>query len=293
MKKKTIFSGTATALITPFKHGKIDYSALGTIIEMQISSKIDALVIGGTTGEGAVLSDYERDKLFSFCAEKIDGRVPLILGTGSNDTKRALKYTKRAESYGADAALIVTPYYNKGTDEGLVLHYQKIANFTDLPIILYNVPSRTGVNLPIQAIEKLSNEENIYAIKEASDSTDRLTELSLLSDKITLYSGNDTQIYATLSIGGMGVISVLSNAVPREVLAVTNAFWRGDSDGALELQGKLLCRAKALFSETNPTPIKYVMHLMGYCTPDMRLPLYVPNEKNRRILEELFKVQKN
>ena len=291
MKKKTIFSGTATALITPFKYGKIDYSALGTIIEMQISSKIDALVIGGTTGEGAVLSDYERDKLFSFCSEKTDGRVPLIFGTGSNDTKRAIKYTKRAQNYDANAALIVTPYYNKGTDKGLLLHYQKIANTTDLPIILYNVPSRTGVNLPISVVDKLAEEENICAIKEASDSADRLTELSLLSNKITLYSGNDTQIYATLSVGGMGVISVLSNAIPCEVLALTNAFWRGDTDSALKIQGELLHRAKSLFSETNPAPIKYVMHLLGYCTPDMRLPLYVPAEKNKRSLEELFKVQ--
>ncbi len=289
MKKQRIFSGVATALITPFKQGKIDYSALKEIIEMQISARIDALVIGGTTGECATLSDYEKDKMYSFCAERINGRVPLIFGTGSNDTKKAVKYTKRARELGANAALSVTPYYNKGTEKGIVLHYQKIANCSDLPIILYNVPSRTGVNLSIRSIETLSNEENIIAIKEASDSIDRLSELSLLSDRLTLYAGNDTQIYAALSLGGMGAISVLSNAFPLEALGITNAFWRGDCDTSLHLQRKLLSRAKSLFTETNPTPIKYVMSKMGFCSAEVRLPLSEATEATKAILEEEFR----
>lgn len=289
MKKKTIFSGTATALITPFKHGKIDYAALGRILEFQISAGIDALVIGGTTGEAATLSDYERDKLYSFSAEVINQRVPLILGVGSNDTKRAVKYAKRAKMHGADAMLAVTPYYNKGTEDGIVFHYQKLANSTDLPTILYNVPSRTGVNLSFEAVRLLSEEENISAIKEASDSSDRLVELSALSDKITVYAGNDTQIYTSLSLGGMGVISVLSNVCPCEVLAITNAFWRGDTETSLVLQRKALRKIQALFLETNPAPIKYAMHLLGHCAPDVRLPLYLPNEATRVILNEEFK----
>lgn len=288
MKKQRIFSGVATALITPFKHGKIDYPALEKIIEMQISSRIDALVIGGTTGECATLSDYERDKMYNFCSEKVNGRTRLIFGTGSNDTKKAVKYTKHAEKYGADAVLVVTPYYNKGTEDGVVLHYQKIANQTNLPIILYNVPSRTSVNLSISSMYKLAKEENICAIKEASDSSDRLLELSALSDSITLYSGSDTQIYTTLSLGGMGVISVLSNAMPCEVSEITNAFWRGENEASLKLQGKLSDKIKALFLETNPSPIKYAMHLMGYCEPDVRLPLSIPNDKTKKILEREF-----
>ena len=288
MKKKTIFSGVATALITPFKHGKIDYASLGRIIEFQIESGVDALVIGGTTGEAATLSDYERDKLYSFSSEIINHRVPLILGVGSNDTKKAVKYVKKAKEHGTDAALAVTPYYNKGTDNGIIAHYQKIANATDLPIILYNVPSRTGVNLSINAVDKLADEENICAIKEASDSSDRLVELSKLSDRITLYSGNDTQIYTALSLGGMGVISVLSNVHPCEVLNITNAFWRGDTELSLNLQRKILESVKALFTETNPTPIKYAMHQAGYCEPDVRLPLSLPTEKTKAIVKSFF-----
>ena len=288
MKKKMIFSGTATALITPFKHGKIDYDALRKIIEWQIQSGLDALVIGGTTGEAATLSDYERDKLYSFSAETVNRRVPLIFGTGSNDTKRAVRYTKRAKELGADAALSVTPYYNKGTEGGLLLHYQKIANSTDLPTILYNVPSRTGVNLSISNIEKLCAEENIVAIKEASDSLDRLLELSKLAKELTLYSGNDTQIYATLSLGGMGVISVLSNVCPCEVLDITNAFWRGDAETSIALQRKISHKAHALFLETNPSPIKHAMSLLGYCSDEVRLPLYKPSKSTRQAIEKAF-----
>ena len=292
MKKKTIFSGAATALVTPFKNGKIDYMALKKIIEFQIQSSIDALVIGGTTGEASTLSDYERDKLYSFSAEAVNHRVPLIFGIGSNDTKRAIKYAKRAKDFGADALLSVTPYYNKGTQDGIVFHYQRIANSTDLPTIIYNVPSRTSVNLSIDAIGKLSEEDNICAIKEASDSADRLIELSALSDRLTLYAGNDTQIYTSLALGGMGVISVLSNAYPCEVLDITNAFWRGDSEAALISQRNVISRVHALFLETNPTPIKYVMHLLGFCEYDMRLPLYPPTEKTRDVLKsEFFKTK--
>ena len=288
MKKKTIFSGAATALITPFKNGKIDYNALAKIIEFQIQSSIDALVIGGTTGEASTLSDYERDKLYSFSAETVNHRVPLVFGIGTNDTKRAVKYAKRAKVCGADALLSITPYYNKGTQDGIISHYKNISNATDLPAIIYNVPSRTGVNLSIDAIDKISEEENVCAIKEASDSADRLIELSALSDKLTLYAGNDTQTYTSLALGGMGVISVLSNAYPCEVLDITNAFWRGDTDSALNSQRNVINKVRSLFLETNPTPIKYVMHLLGFCESDMRLPLSPPTEKTRSVLKSKF-----
>ena len=286
--KNLIFSGVATALVTPFKNGEIDFPSLSGIIDFQLKSDIDAIVALGTTGEASTLSEYERYKLYEFAAERVNGKVPLIFGTGSNDTKKSIEYTKRAEKTGADAILAVTPYYNKGTEEGIIQHYKSIANSTNLPIILYNVPSRTGVNLSISAIEELADEENIVAIKEASDSTDRLTAISVLSDKITLYSGNDSQIYPTLSLGGMGVISVLSNALPCETLKITKSFFSGDYEGSLKAQKTLLPKINALFKETNPSPIKYVMSLLGFSTDEMRLPLTTPSEKTKELLISLF-----
>ncbi len=288
MKKNLIFEGVATALVTPFSDTEIDFYSLGRIIDFQLASGIDALVIGGTTGEASTLSEDERERLYAFAKERSEGKVPLIFGVGTNDTKTTLKYARLAEKYSPDGLLAVTPYYNKGTDEGVVKHYKTLAESTDLPIILYNVPSRTGVNLSLSAIEALADLENIAAIKEASDSIDRLTSLSLYSDTLSLYSGNDSQIYTALALGGAGVISVLSNIAPCEVLAITRAYFAKKTDEALLYQKALLKKVRAIFSETNPTPIKYAMSLRGLCKSEMRLPLTEPQEETRCLIEKTF-----
>ena len=293
MKKKIIFKGVATALITPFKNEKIDYHGLERLIEEQIASGIDALVIGGTTGEAAVLDRSEREELYHFSSKIICGRIPMIAGVGTNDTKTTLEYAAYAEKSGADALLAVTPYYNKGTADGIVSHYLTLANSTDLPIILYNVPSRTGVNLSLDAIKKLATHKNVVAIKEASDSIDRLTSLSVLSDEITLYSGNDSQIYSTLSLGGLGIISVASNAIPKLIKDICNEYFMGNYKRALVLQHNILEFVNSLFFETNPAPIKYLMHKLGFCTSEIRLPLTIPNKKTQeKLLLEYEKITK-
>lgn len=281
MKKKEIFRGAATALITPFIDGEIDYTSLGELIDMQIASGIDALVIGGTTAEAATLSDDERYKLYTFAKGKIAGRTSLILGTGTNDTRVAMSHTKFAERLGCDGALLVTPYYNKGTEEGIEKHYLKVAESVDLPIIVYNVPSRTGVNLGFNLLDRLSNHPNIVGIKEASDSTDRLVTLAALGDKLHLYAGNDSQIFPTLALGGLGVISVMSNVIPRATRELCKAYFDGNYDKAREMQIRLLPFIKSLFIETNPSPIKYAMSLRGLCTDEVRLPLSQPRESTK------------
>lgn len=285
MRKRVIFSGVGTALITPFIDTGIDFDSLRRIIDFQIEAGVDALVIAGTTGEASTLSEDERYSLYEFARSYTAGRVPLILGTGTNDTKGAIRHTRRAAEIGADAALVVTPYYNKGTASGVVSHYKSIADCSDLPIILYNVPSRTGVNLSFDSVRELSEHENIVAIKEASDSADRLTELSLLTDSIALYTGNDTDTLVTLALGGAGVISVASNVAPREVLKITQSFTRGDTSAALAAQRDLLPLCHALFLETNPAPIKYLMSKAGFCSPEIRLPLTMPSESTKRELD--------
>lgn len=285
MKKKVIFRGVATALVTPFIDGEIDYGALGRLIDMQIDAGIDALVIGGTTAEVATLSDDERYKLYSFTKGKIAGRSKLIFGTGTNDTRVALSHTRYAEQIGCDGVLLVTPYYNKGTESGIEKHYLRIAESVDLPIIVYNVPSRTGVNLGINLLRRLSDHPNIVGIKEASDSVDRLVNLASLSENLHLYSGNDSQIYPTLSIGGLGVISVMSNLIPRKAKMICKDYFEGRREEALKLQIKLLPFIKSLFAETNPAPIKYAMSQAGLCTEEVRLPLSIPRESTKKEIE--------
>lgn len=273
MKKNIIFKGCASALITPFSDGRIDYPALSALIERQIASGIPALVIGGTTGEAATLDDSERYELYSFAKERIGSRAKLILGTGTNDTRKAVKHTVFAEELGCDGALVVTPYYNKGTKEGLVSHYLSIASSTSLPIILYNVPGRTGVNLSFSQLERLAGVSNIVALKEASDSHDRLVELSLFGEELRLYSGCDSQIHTTLALGGIGVISVVSNVYPEHVIRLCNSFFEGDIAESLRIQKKLLPFINAMFRETNPAPIKYALSKSGIIENELRLPL--------------------
>lgn len=293
MEKKPIFSGTATALITPMRNGAIDYRALKKIIEYQISGGISALVIGGTTGEAATLTDVERLELYTYVKKAVAGRAKLIFGTGTNDTALAVKHTIMASRIGCDGALVVTPYYNKGTYSGVCEHYKRIAASSELPIILYNVPTRTGVNLTIYQLEELARVENIVAIKEASDSVDRLTELAKFGKELYLYAGNDSQIFATLALGGKGVISVVSNAFPRRVEKIFTDFQDRKYEEALAGQLELLDFTKVMFKETNPSPIKYAMSLLGLSSPEVRMPLQVPEKATKKAIRKAISELEN
>ncbi len=285
MSKKEIFRGVATALITPFKDGKIDFEVLGRLIERQIDAGIDALVIGGTTAEAATLSDKERYELFRESKRMIDGRTKLIYGTGTNDTKVAINHTRYASKIGCDGVLVVTPYYNRGTRDGMVKHYEGIAKASDAPVLLYNVPSRTGVSLSLDVLEELSEIENIVGIKEASDSLDRFVAISGI-DGLSLYSGNDSQIYSVLSLGGLGVISVVSNLFPSETMEICKDYFANKRDNSLKKQKELLPVINTLFIEINPAPIKYAMSKCGLCRADMRLPMWLPTKQSREKIDK-------
>lgn len=294
MGKKKIFFGSATALITPFKDGDIDYEALSRLIDFQISNGSDALVVAGTTGEAATLSDKERYTLYSYARERCAGRIKLILGTGTNDTRAALAHTKFAEGLGCDGVLLVTPYYNKGTNDGITRHYLTILESCSIPAIIYNVPSRTGVNLDLGIVERLAEHENAVGIKEASDSADRLVSLAALKDKLPLYAGNDTQIYTCLSLGGYGVISVVSNVVPRRIAKMCHDYASGMREESLSEQLKLLPLIRAVFKETNPAPIKYILANTAnrFGTPkiseELRLPLSKVSEATRDYMDAVI-----
>lgn len=287
MKKRLIFKGAATALITPFKGGKIDYSSLSRLIERQIAGGISAIVIGGTTGEAATLDANERYELFGAAKEMIGGRCKLVLGTGTNDTKTAISHAKAAYACGCDGILVVTPYYNKGTVRGVTRHYLEIAESVNLPIIVYNVPTRTGVNLTIPQLEELSGHENIVGIKEASDSLERLSRLSLFGDELYLYSGADQAICQTLAVGAMGLISVISNLYPCKTVELCQRFFKGDWQGAFAIQRALVKISDALFIETNPAPVKYILSRMALCNGELRLPLCEVTKESAAILDKL------
>lgn len=291
MKKKLIFKGVGTALITPFKNGKLDTDAVESLIEEQIEAGVGAVIVGGTTGEASTLTEGERQELYTLARNITRGRIPLVLGTGANDTATALRYTRLAQELRADGALIVTPYYNRGTEEGIFLHYKTIAESCSIPIILYNVPSRTGVNISIENLTRLATYENIVGIKEASGSLARLMEISALGDKLPLYAGNDSELYSVLSLGGVGGISVVSNPLPRLTAELYRSYSRGDRERSLSIQRAMLPFISALFAETNPSPVKYVMGLRGRCTGEIRLPLTPPTEElSSRLRTEYEKI---
>lgn len=273
--KKTIFKGIATALITPFgSDGGIDYEKFGALIDWQIDSGINALVVCGTTGESSTLTDDEHREAISFTVRRAAGRVPVIAGTGSNDTAYARDLTRCACAEGVDAVLVVTPYYNKATQKGLVQMYTKIADESSAPLILYNVPSRTGVNIEPDTYRILAEHENIVAIKEAGGNISKVVEtMSYVHGKLDLYSGNDDQIVPMMSLGGIGAISVLSNVMPRETCEICEKFFAGDIAGAAALQYKYHSLINALFSEVNPIPVKAAMAAMGWCENTLRLPM--------------------
>ena len=281
MKNNTpIFRGIATALITPLTADRIDYAQFGKLIDWQIDQGINALVICGTTGESSTLSDAEHRRAIAFACEKVNGRVPVIAGTGSNETAYAVELTKSACADGADAVLVVTPYYNKTTQNGLVAMYNTIADASTKPVILYNVPSRTGIGIQPETYVKLAQHPNIAAIKEANSDISKIVEtFALVGDQLDIYSGNDDQIVPILSMGGQGCISVLSNVVPKETVAITDQFFAGNVAEAARLQCQFMPLIRSLFCESNPIPVKAAMSALGFCENYLRLPL-VPMEQD-------------
>lgn len=280
-----LFIGAATALVTPFKNDVIDFEKFGELINWQISENIDALVIAGTTGEASTLNDAEHKSLMKYAVEKIDKRVPAILGTGSNDTMHCLEMCRYAQDIGADALLLVTPYYNKTTQEGVVMHYTYIADRVNIPIIIYNVPSRTGFCISVESIVELSKHKNIIGIKEASGNISFVAKIASSVDKdFLIYSGNDDMIIPILSLGGKGVISVVSNVLPKQTHNMVMEYLNGDIHSALDIQLNLLNFINALFIETNPIPVKTCMNLLGCDVGELRMPLCNMNEKNKETL---------
>lgn len=289
MTKKTVFTGSGVAIITPFKDNAVDYESLGNIIDFQLANKTDAIVICGTTGEASTLSDDEHVECIRYTVERTAGRVPVIAGTGSNDTDYAIWMSKCAQEAGADALLVVTPYYNKATPKGLVRHFTTIADSVDIPTILYNVPSRTGCNIPIAVYRELARHEKIVGIKEASGNISAIAELAAeCGDSLDIYSGNDDQIVPIMSLGGKGVISVLANVMPSQTHDICSLYLEGKVRESTALQLELLAFINKLFVEVNPIPVKTAMHYMGFCTAEMRMPLCEMEDKNANALRELM-----
>ena len=283
--KTPIFEGIATALITPITESGIDYEAFGRLIDWQIDEGVNALVICGTTGESSTLTDGEHREAIAYAVKRAAHRVPIIAGTGSNDTAYALSLTEFSGKAGADGVLVVTPYYNKATQNGLVQMFTKIADVSSVPVILYNVPSRTGVNIAPATVKELSKHPNISGIKEAGGNISAVAEIAALcGDDINIYSGNDDQIVPIMSLGGKGCISVLSNVLPRQSAELCAKMLKGDYKGAAEMQLKYLPLINALFSEVNPIPVKAAMAAMGWCEDYLRLPLTTMEPAHREVL---------
>lgn len=287
-----IFKGAGVALVTPMKEDlSVDYEKLEELVNFHVENGTDAIIICGTTGEAATLSHEEHLDVIKACVEYTKKRIPVVAGTGSNCTETAIYLSKKAEEYGADGLLVVSPYYNKATQEGLVKHFTAVANSVKLPILLYNVPSRTGCNILPETIVKLvKNVDNIVGVKEASGNISQVAKLMELAEgQVDLYSGNDDQIVPVMSLGGIGVISVLSNIAPKETHDIVAKYLDGDTKGSLELQLKYLSVIDALFKEVNPIPVKKALNLMGKKAGSLRMPLTDMSEANTAILEEQMK----
>lgn len=284
-----IFKGAGVAIVTPFtQDDKVNFEELGKMIDFQIAGGTDAIIICGTTGESSTLTHEEHDECIKFAVEHTAGRVPVIAGTGSNSTAEAIRLSTHAQNNGADALLLVTPYYNKATQKGLIQHYTAIANSVDLPIILYNVPSRTGVNiLPQTAVTLAKNVKNIVAIKEASGNISQVAELAALADGcIDIYSGNDDQVVPLLSLGGVGVISVLSNVMPKLTHDMVMSYLNGDVKLSRQLQLSVMNLNKALFCEVNPIPVKEALNMMGWNAGAVRSPLCEMEQQHKELLRK-------
>lgn len=285
--KKVIFTGAAVALVTPFTENGVNYDELKKLIDFNINNKTDAIVIAGTTGESSTMTDEEHKEVIRFTVEYVNKRIPVIAGTGSNNTMHAVEMSKYAESVGVDGLLLVTPYYNKTTQKGLVKHYTYIADRVNVPIILYNVPSRTGVNITPQTCLELSKHENIVAVKEASGNLSQVAEIrALCGDELAIYSGNDDQILPVLSLGGKGVISVLSNVLPKETHDICKLYFEGKTEESSKLQIKYLDLINSLFIEVNPIPVKTALRMMGFNVGPLRMPLFDMEEANLEVLKK-------
>lgn len=286
----TIFKGVGTAIITPLNENGIDFDKFGKLVEWQIAEGVNAIIVCGTTGESATLSDAEHREAIKFMIDKVNGRIPVVAGTGSNDTEYAKELSKFACKAGADGLLVVTPYYNKATQKGLVKHFNSIADVSTKPIIVYSVASRTGCNINPRTCLELAEHPNISAIKEASGNISQIADIAaLVGDKMDIYSGNDDQIVPVLSLGGKGVISVLSNVMPAAAVEICDRFFNNDIKGSAQLQLKLLPLIHALFSEVNPIPVKAAMSAMGFCDDYVRMPLTIMEEETKA---KMFKIMK-
>lgn len=287
MMKMSLFTGSGVAIVTPFCESGVNFEKLRELIEWHISNKTDAIIVCGTTGEASTMSEQERCETIKYTVDVVNGRIPVIAGTGSNNTKAAVEMSRWADSIGVDGLLVITPYYNKTTQRGCIEHFKAIANAVTKPIIIYNVPSRTGLNITPETLLTLSKIDNIVAVKEASSNIVQIAEIAqLCSENLDIYSGNDDQIVPILSLGGKGVISVVGNILPEDTHNIVEKFFNGDLVGSLQLQLKMLPLIKALFVETNPIPVKTAMNIMGMEVGGLRLPLYEMSPKNLELLKE-------
>ena len=282
----SVFTGSAVAMITPFRNGAVDFTAITRLIELQIASGTDAIVSVATTGEGSTLSMDEKLSVLQYVVERVNGRVPVIAASGGNNTEKVIELSKSAEAIGADALLIVTPYYNKTTQAGLIAHYSEIADNVELPIIVYNVPSRTGLNVLPATMAEMMRRGNIVGIKEASGNIEQIVNLAAMCPECDIYSGNDDHVLPVLSVGGKGVISTIANVMPDAMHALCDAYFKGNTDLAREIQLQMIPLWKAAFCEVNPIPVKAMMGLMKLCEPDVRLPLVPLSPENFKLVRE-------
>lgn len=283
----SVFKGSGVAIITPFNENGIDFKKLEELLEWHIAQNTDAIIVCGTTGEASTMSEQEKKETIKFTVDVVKGRIPVIAGTGSNNTKVSVEMSKWADSIGVDGLLVITPYYNKTTQRGCIEHFKAIANEVLQPIIIYNVPSRTGLNITPETLFELSKIDNIAAVKEASSNIVQISEIAqLCGDNLDIYSGNDDQILPILSIGGKGVISVIANIIPKDTHNLCEKFFNGDLKGSLKLQLNMLPLVKALFIETNPIPVKTAMNIMGMNVGNLRLPLVDMSPKNIELLKK-------
>ncbi len=288
--KKLIFKGAGVAIVTPFTEDGVNFPEFGRMIDAQIEGHTDAIIVAGTTGEAATMSDAEHKEAIRFAVQHTKGRIPVVAGTGSNDTAYAVQLSQYAEKVGADGLLLVTPYYNKCTQKGLIEHFTKIADSVNVPCILYDVPSRTGLSIKVSTYAELSKHPNIVAVKEANGDLSSILRLRYtVGDELAVYSGNDDQIVPILSLGGMGVISVLSNVMPKETHDICQLYFDGKVEEAAKLQIACTDIVDALFCETNPIPAKTAMRLMGYAAGPLRLPLSEMEPENRKKLDAALK----
>ncbi|HIV02035.1 MAG TPA: 4-hydroxy-tetrahydrodipicolinate synthase [Candidatus Aphodoplasma excrementigallinarum] len=284
--KKPLFTGSGVALVTPFTKEGVDYDKLGELIEFHIANSTDAIIICGTTGEASTMPDAEHKEAIRYTVEKTAGRIPVIAGTGSNDTPHAIELSKYAQEAGCDGILVVTPYYNKTTQKGLYLHFKAIADSVDIPIILYNVPGRTKLSIALDTLEKLAKIDNIVAIKEASGDIAYLSHVAARVPELAIYSGNDDMVIPTLSVGGLGVISVAANIIPKDMHEMCQLYFDGKGKEAAQMQLRALDLIDKLFIEVNPIPIKNAMNMLGFAVGDLRMPLCDLEEKNVPVVKQ-------